>query len=395
MRCVGGMRRVTRAVARGLAWLAVLPAVAGAAPDVKVHGLLDLGLVSSVMGDSLNRLTFGDSNFDPYRLRLFLDARLSPNLELHVQTILHEGMGRIRADGAYALWTPWLDRDLSLEAGKIPWPIGTYAPRTYSDVSSFIGTPLIYQYRTSLAWGFPAMSVDAQVAKAGTGQFLNDADHPYLPIVDERWWDVGAVIVGSQRPLEFSLGVVQGSPGWPSPGPDNTPGNTYLGRLGLVPTPGIRLGVSGADGTWMPAWYATVLRPGEAVRDYHETTVMADAELLHGPFELRGEGVRRRWETVFTGTLEVNGGYAEARWTLPDGAWLAARGETLRYSDVATSAAVTRPWDDDVDRYEGVLGYRVTQDVRAKLAFQRTRRHPFGVEALVDDLVAGSLSIRF
>ena len=80
---------------------------------------------------------------------------------------------------------------------------------------------------------------------------------------------------------------------------------------------------------------------------------------------------------------------------LPDGAWLAARGETLRYSDVTTSAAVTRPWDDDVDRYEGVLGYRVTQDVRAKLAFQRTRRHPFGVEALVDDLVAGSLSIRF
>ena len=125
------------------AWvaLAVLAAPVAAAPEVKVRGLLDLGLVSSVKGDSLNRLTFGDSNFDPYRLRLFLDARLSPNLELHAQTILHEGMSVIRADGAYALWTPWLDRDLSLEAGKIPWPIGTYAPRTYSDVSSFIGTP--------------------------------------------------------------------------------------------------------------------------------------------------------------------------------------------------------------------------------------------------------------
>jgi hypothetical protein len=389
-------------IGRGLAGLALLVALAGpaatagAAPEMRLRGLLDLGLVSSVKGDSLNRLTFGDSNFDPYRLRLFLDARLSPNLELHAQTILHEGMTAIRADGAYALWTPWLQRDLSLEAGKIPWPIGTYAPRTYSDKNAFIGTPLIYQYRTSLAWAYPAMSVDEQVAKAGTGQFKNDpALQPFLPVVDERWWDVGAVLLGSQRPLEFSLGVTQGSPGWPSPGPDNTPGNTYLGRLGLVPVPGIRVGVSGADGTWMPAWYAYALPPGEQVRDYHETTIMADAEFLRGPFELRSEGVRRHWQTVKTGTLGVDGGYVEARWSFPDGAWLAARSESLRYTHVTTSSGVSRPWDDDVGRFEGVLGLRVTKDVRAKLAFQRTRRYPFAAERLEDDLVAGSLSIRF
>ena len=392
------MRR-TRFVLSWLAALAALVVIApatGAAPEVRFRGLLDLGLVSSVKGDSLNRLTFGDSNFDPYRLRLFFDARLSPHLELHVQTLLHEGYGHvIQADGAYAQWTPWLDRDLSLEAGKIPWPIGTYAPRTYSDKNPFVGTPLMYQYRTSLAWAAPALSVDAQVAKAGTGQFLNDHDHPYLPVIDERWWDVGGMVVGSQRPLEFSLGVVQGSPSWPSPGPDNTPGATVLGRLGLVPTPGIRIGVSGADGTWMPQWFTWALPAGKTVRDYRETTLMADAELMRGPFEVRGEGVRRRWQTVATGTLQVDGGYAEARWSFPNGAWLAARGEAMRYSDVTTSAAVTRPWDDDVDRYEGVLGYRVIEDVRVKVAFQRTRRHPFAGEPLEDDLVAGSLSIRF
>jgi hypothetical protein len=389
-------------LSRGLAGLALLAGVAGvvatasAAPEMRLRGLLDLGLVSSVKGDSLNRLTFGDSNFDPYRLGLFLDARPSPNLELHAQTILYEGMNVIRADGAYALWTPWLGRDLSLEAGKIPWPIGTYAPRTYSDKNAFIGTPLIYQYRTSLAWATPALSVDQQVAKAGTGQFLQDpTQHPYLPVVDERWWDVGAVLLGSQRPLEFSLGVTQGSPSWPSPGPDNTPGNTYLGRLGLVPIPGVRVGVSGADGTWMPAWYSYVLPPGGDVRDYHETTLMADAEFLRGPFELRGEGVRRDWKTVKTGTLGVDGGYVEARWSFENGTWLAGRTETLRFSDVTTSAAVTRPWDDGVDRFEGVLGMRVTEAVRAKLAFQRTRRHPFSADVLQDDLVAGSLSIRF
>jgi len=131
-----------------VAWL--LPAAAAAAPEVRVHGLLDLGLASSNDARLMNRQTFAESNFDPYRLRLFLDARLSPNFELHAQTILHEGMNVIRADGAYALWTPWLQRDLSLEAGKIPWPIGTYAPRRYSDQNALIGTPLIYQYLTAL-----------------------------------------------------------------------------------------------------------------------------------------------------------------------------------------------------------------------------------------------------
>ena len=69
--------------------------------------------------------------------------------------------------------------------------------------------------------------------------------------------------------------------------------------------------------------------------------------------------------------------------------------EALRYSDVTTSTAVTRPWDDGVDRYEGVLGYRLTVNVRAKLAFQRTLRYPFAADRVQDDLVAGSLSIRF
>src|SRR5258705_4463131 len=126
------------------------PAVAQAAADVKIRGLLDLGLVSTNESQLLNRLTFGDSNFDPYRLRLFLDAQLSPALEVHVQSLFTEGLGQMRTDGAYALWTPWSTLDLSLEAGKIPWPIGTYAPRTYSDKNWLIGTPLMYQYRTAL-----------------------------------------------------------------------------------------------------------------------------------------------------------------------------------------------------------------------------------------------------
>jgi hypothetical protein len=387
---------MSRRIGPVLLTLALLaPAAAHAAAQVKFRGLLDLGLVSTTDSRLFNRLTFGDSNFDPYRLRLFLDAQLSPGLEVHVQSLFTEGLGQMRADGAYALWTPWRDRDLSLEAGKIPWPIGTYAPRTYSDQNWLIGTPLMYQYRTGLVWNVPQVNVDQVVAQAGHGQIAPDANKNYLPVVDERWWDAGVVALGSLRPLEFSLGVVQGSPSWPSPGNDETPGQTVLGRVGLVPVPGLRLGVSGADGTWMPAWYSFLLPSGASLRDYRETTVMADVELARGPFELRGEGVHRRWETIGAGDLDVRSGYGEARWAVAGSAWIAVRGEAQHYSKVTTSALVTRPWDDNVERWEGVIGYRVTRDVRVKLGAQRTIRHPFGVASLSDDFLTAAMSLRF
>lgn len=364
-----------------------------AATEFKFRGLLDLGLVSSIEGRELNRLTFGDSNLDPYRLRLFMDAHLSPALELHVQTILHEGTGQIRADGAYALWTPWPGRDLSVEAGKIPWPIGTYAPRTYSDKNPLMGTPLMYHYRTGLPWDDIIPDVDHLVDHAGQAQLL--PDELYLPVIDERWWDTGAAVVGSWAPLEWSAGIVQGSPSWPAPGVDNTPGHTVLGRIGVVPMTGVRLGVSGADGTWTPDFWKFFLPSSIHLRDYREITLMADAEFAFGPLELRGEGVKRRWETLFTGDLDVKSGYAEARYGLANGAWLALRGETLQFSDVTTSALVTRPWDDDVDRFEAVAGYRVTLDVRVKAGVQRTRRRPWNAEPVDTDLLMAGMSIRF
>ena len=98
-----------------------------------------------------------------------------------------------------------------------------------------------------------------------------------------------------------------------------------LGRAGFVPMPGVRLGVSGADGTWMPHSFERTLPAGHHLRDYHETSLMADAEFARGPFELRGEGIRRRWETTTTGDLDVTSGYVEGRWTLDDGAWQIGR----------------------------------------------------------------------
>jgi len=374
----------------------LLAAAPARATELRAHGLLDLVLASGDAALDGNRFTQGDSNFDPYRLHLFVDAKVSPTIDVYLESILHEGGTPIGADGAYAQWTPWAERDAHLEAGKIPWPIGTWAARAYSDQNPLVGTPLMEQYHTSLAWNVPVASVDALVAAAGKGPsgvgYASGVTG--MPVLDDRWWDVGAVVLGSQRPFEYALGVTQGSPGWPVGGEDVTPGQTVLGRFGLAPVAGLRAGVSGSWGTWMPEWFAASLPDGGSTRDYHEGLGMADLELSRGPWELHSEGFLKTWDTQNAGTLHVRGGYAEARLGIGAGAWLAARYGVMRFGDVTTSAGVTRPWDDGVDRLEAGVGYRVSHDVRVKAAFQRDVTHPWAADAQASDLVALTASIR-
>ena len=377
-----------------LASLACAPA-ASRAQDLRVHGLLDLTLTDNSQVAAINMLSMGDSNFDPYRVRLFVDGRVGPSLEVHVQALFHEGMAALRADGAYALWTPWEGRDLSLEGGKIPSLVGVFAPRTYSDQNWLFGTPLMYHYHASLAWNESMADVDDLLTHAGRGQWNPDEAFVYMPIVDERWWDTGVAVLGSLRPVEFTFGITQGSPAWPAPGHDDTPGMSVAGRLGWVPTAGVRVGVSGSDGTWMPDWFEFDLPPGRSLEDYRERTWMADLELARGPFELRGEWAEKSWDTFNTGTLRSSSAYGEARWSVGSGGWLAFRGDMMRFSDVTSSTAETRPWDDPVDRYEAAFGYRFTRDVRLKLGGQRTVWERFQAGRETEDALLASVGIRF
>jgi hypothetical protein len=373
-------------------------AVAGpaGAAELRMGGLFDVSATAG-NGQALNRTSLGDSPFDPYRLRLILDASLNRSLQVYAQMVLHEGMSALRADEAYLMWTPWESRDAHLEAGKIPWPVGTWGPRTYSDRNPLIGAPLMYQYHTSLPWNLVPTDVDALVARAGQGQdLLAGGEWIGMPVVDDRWWDVGVAAIGVQRPLEYAVGVVRGSPGWPEPSStEHVPGHSVLGRLGIAPVAGVRAGVSGSFGMWAPDWFGYQIPPGQKTTDYHEALAMADLELMRGRWELRGEAFLKYWETVTTGTLRTHGGYAEARVGVGAGAWFAARAELMRFSDVTTSGGFTRPWDDGVDRYEAGVGYRVTREVQLRLVGQRNVRHPYGTDVTTEDLGALATSIRF
>ena len=370
------------------------------ATEFHVHGLLDLVASERGAGFDHNVLIRGDAPFDAYGLRVFADARVSPRLEIYSQVVLRDATGAY-VDGAYLNFTPAPGRDLHLLAGKLPWAIGTYAPRTYSNHNPLIGTPLMYQYHTTILWYEIAPSADALLATAGSGEFGVNyngyAEGRGMALVDDSYWDVGVTISGSQRPLEYALGMTAGTPGWGSTAQDENAGKSVLGRIGLAPLPGVRLGVSGAYGPYLVAGLKPVLPQGHQVTDYHQKLAMADLELLADHLELRGEAARNVWETPALGDLEVTSGYAELKYTFSIGAFVAGRYDAERFGKIADSAGAKHPWDADVTRIETGLGYRFNRDAVAKLVYQHTKVDLESVPAdrRGHDLLAAQVSIAF
>jgi hypothetical protein len=377
------------------------PATSVAATTLNARGLLDLAISNRGPALESNWFNRGDSPFDAYRLRLFIEGSAGEHFDVFTQFMFNDPSS-VRADGAYLSWTPNPDRDLHAIAGKIPWLIGTYAPRTYSNKNPLIGSPLMYQYHTTLRPDQIVPNVDSLLRKAGRGQYgvSYGSGNTFrgMPIVYDACWNFGGMLSGSARPLEYAAGFVSGAPSVMVAGQDVNDGKCVLGRLGLAPHPALRLGVSGAYGPYMYDRLNPQMPPGARATDFNQILGMADLELLVGQAELRAEGYMNVWETPTVGDLEVTGGYVEGRYGLPAGFYLAGRWEAMLFGEVQASSGLERPWNDDVWRYEVGGGYRVNRQVIAKAIFQRTTYEQYyGTEPEREhlDLYAAQLSVSF
>jgi len=388
-----------RAVAL-LATLALMAPAMTRASDIKARGLLEV--VAAPQGDAFvgNVLTRDDCPFDAYGARLFGDAQVDPRLQLALQVVLRDASS-IYVDGAYAIFTPSLTRDLHVQAGKIPWPIGTWAPRTYSNHNPLIGSPLMYQYHSTLLWYEVVPSADALLATSGSGQIgVNYFGYPEgrgMPLVDDSYWDVGVTAVGSSRPLEYALGVTTGTPGWGSTSQEENSGKTVLGRVGLMPAAGVRIGVSGAYGPYLVHSLNSQLPAGHQVEDYHQRLALVDAEWVTGHIEARAEGAYNVWETPTVGDLPVQSGYVELKYAFTFGGYLAARCDGMWFGRIADSSGALHPWDANLTRLETGAGYRFSRAAQGKVVYQLTSydQAPSTGGPRDRSLVAAQLSIAF
>lgn len=378
------MTHGARSKSRGLLASALVAVLAGcpcrvAAAEVDFHGTLDVTGVLQDDGIPLNLLMYGDTMFDPYRARLHADIAASDVLRVYTQFVVTDANSAdIRPYGAYLSWAPNAERDLQVVAGKIPWFIGTYGPRTYSDKKPLIGTPLMYQYRSTLRSDRIPPNADALLAAAGTGQYgpVYDASgrgYKGMPVLYDACWSMGAMVVGSASGFEYSGGVTQGPPSAPAAGPDGNSAKNLLGRLGWSPHPALRVGVSGSYGGYMNRSFESQIPPDQDVNDYRQRIVMADLQITGARAELIAEAFANRWNTPTVGNLDNWGGYVEGKYGFDFGGWLAGRYEWMNFDEIADSGGTLHTWDANIFRYEVGGGYRFTKAVQAKFVYQHNQ----------------------
>lgn len=336
--------------------------------QIRVSGQLDLvgKLDSDTLG--LNTAFRGDSPYNAARLRLFASHWINDRIGIFTELLFDYGADP-RVNGAYVVVNeiggrPWL----SARLGLAPNLVGSFGLRsTYFNSNPLIGVPLVWQYRTNLGGSGAATAAGLSSATGEPG--------PGLPMLYDSCWNLQWELLGEFGDFEYSFGMTPGSMSNPIKS-TFVPGSTWMGRVGYVPLPGLRLGVSAARGPYLskPEPDASGNLPyTQDPSDFEQGLVGVDLEYQRGPVVLHSEVYGVRYEApLIQDDLEAVGGYAELRLDLLPGWHLAGRVGGLFFTDIDDGSGAAAPWDHDTRRTEVALGYRVAREVLLKLDWQRT-----------------------
>jgi hypothetical protein len=126
---------------------------------------------------------------------------------------------------------------LSARVGMAPSLVGNFGLRsTYFNANPLIGVPLAWQHRTTLD--------GSGLATAGDLLRRRSTNFIALPMLYDSCWNIQWELMGEFGKFEYSVGVTPGSMANPLASLPE-PGIQAMGRIGYVPAPALRLGLSG------------------------------------------------------------------------------------------------------------------------------------------------------
>jgi hypothetical protein len=161
--------------------------------------------------------------------------------------------------------------------------------------------------------------------------------------------------------------------------------------------PALVAGVSGAVGEFLAREVQDVL-PASAQGTYRQTAAGLDLQWSYGYWIVRAEAVWSRWslpaldETRIEEPLDALGLFAEARYKLRPGLFVAARAERLAFTEVPSTVG-PRTWDAPVTRVEAGAGFSPRRHVLLKASWQHNWRD--GGTVRENALVAGQVVLWF
>lgn len=341
--------------------------VSTAAAQVQVSGLLDIVFRNAEEPDVVNLTFKNHSNFHTIRTRLFFDASLSEKSDLFVQLLTDQSS--IVPYGAYLRVKRLFEKNLYLNIGYIPAPVGTYAARTYSDKNPLIGTPLLYNHHSNIVPGRdePIRNVEA---------FLEERSERYntgLPVIYDACWNTGLELYGSIEKFDYSFGILAGAVSLTSVEQKKEVPQFTI-RLACNFSPGLVLGGSAFFGPYLSdQQFADLLPPGRSFADYINAGAGYDLYFAHRMLEIHSETFYALWEYPYLPDLKVVAGYLEAKYKFAAGWYGAARFDFFEPSEIDNGDGGKEKWDYPLKRYEFGIGYKPSRNVTVKLVSQLNR----------------------
>jgi hypothetical protein len=342
---------------------------AGAAEPVSLlGGRLRLGgeVSGTIAPEDLGWFNYSDyetSSLRLFRVDLAAEARLAPFASV-LFDVRSDNLDAPRVYALYLRLRPWAGREIDLQAGLVPPVFGAFrAGATPHDPLPSV--PLAYQYLTNLREDAVPARAEQLVAQRGRGWQVrypvgSPEPGPGLPLVNAERWDAGVQLRLGREPLSLALAVTQGTLCYPRVSDDNDGKQVSL-RLAWTPSPALVAGVSGAVGEFLAQEVRDVL-PASAHGTYRQEAAGLDLQWSQGYWILRAEAVWSRWgvpaldETRIEEPLDALGLFAEARYKVRPGLYVAARAERLGFTEVP-SAVGPRTWDAPVTRVEVGAGF--------------------------------------
>jgi hypothetical protein len=361
------------------------------------------GDFSAIWGprDDIAFFNYTDYEHNALRLaRMRLSAEWRPQARVSFLGQLQtENDDSIETIAAYVRWRPWATRGFVVQAGRIPPVIGAYARRAYGHDNAVIGSPLAYQYLTSLRPdALPATSDDVLRMRGRGWQSVfpigSAALRQGLPLVSSRW-DTGVQASWRGPVLELAGAVTMGAPAQPRLRATND-GRQWSGRTAFHLPSGLTAGVSGARGSWIDRGVLSFV-PLDRRRSA-QTLVGADLEYGRGRWLVRAEWLRAVFAVPLAGgpapgvDLAAASAFADVRYRLHPRWQIGVRLDRLTFSRLQdTISGDPVQWDAPVSRLETVVGFRVRRSIDLRAGWQhdwraggrvRQRGYP-AVQALV------------
>jgi hypothetical protein len=310
-----------------------------------------------------------------FRLGMTAFVRLSDRVAL-LGELRSANVDYLSAFALYARIRPVPSRRLDVQIGRIPPTFGSASRRAYGNDNPLIGTPLAYQYLTSLRADSVPADADELLRMRGRGWLSNftvgdlRADRG-VPLASAFTWDTGVQVTTGWKMLTAAVAVTTGTLSNPRVSDDNA-GKQVAARITGTPVTGLTLGGSFATGEFLDRRVRALVPASD--QEYDQRAAELDVEYSRDHWIVRVETVLTRWRmpigtAVAPTTLRAAATSVEGRYTLAPGWYAAARAEHLGFNRIASATTVDE-WDAPVTRVEVGVGHSVQRNLVARVSLQ-------------------------